>query len=81
VTGPLGAHTRRLVASLRLAELREPSRVSASLRYASTPAHGAALRFAGLEDEGYRFHDLRHTCVSRLVAAGADNTATRFDLS
>jgi len=31
-----------------------------------------ALRLAGLEDEGYRFHDLRHTCVSRLVAAGAD---------
>jgi integrase len=31
-----------------------------------------ALRTAGLEGEGYRFHDLRHTCVSRLVAAGAD---------
>jgi integrase len=31
-----------------------------------------ALRRAGLENEGYRFHDLRHTCVSRLVAAGAD---------
>ena len=31
-----------------------------------------ALRRAGLESAGYRFHDLRHTCVSRLVAAGAD---------
>jgi integrase len=31
-----------------------------------------ALRLAGLEDARYRFHDLRHTCVSRLVAAGAD---------
>jgi integrase len=31
-----------------------------------------AIRLAGLEAEGYRFHDLRHTCVSRLVAAGAD---------
>jgi integrase len=31
-----------------------------------------ALRLAGLDGEGYRFHDLRHTCVSRLVAAGAD---------
>lgn len=31
-----------------------------------------AVRLAGLESEGYRFHDLRHTCVSRLVAAGAD---------
>src|SRR5207248_6001849 len=31
-----------------------------------------AIRHAGLEDQGYRFHDLRHTCVSRLVAAGAD---------
>jgi integrase len=31
-----------------------------------------ALRLAGLEEDGYRFHDLRHTCVSRLVAAGAD---------
>jgi integrase len=31
-----------------------------------------ALRRAGLENKGYRFHDLRHTCVSRLVAAGAD---------
>ena len=31
-----------------------------------------ALRRAGLEGEDYRFHDLRHTCVSRLVAAGAD---------
>ncbi len=31
-----------------------------------------ALDHAGLGDAGYRFHDLRHTCVSRLVAAGAD---------
>jgi integrase len=31
-----------------------------------------ALRLAGLIEERYRFHDLRHTCVSRLVAAGAD---------
>lgn len=31
-----------------------------------------ALDRAGLCDAGYRFHDLRHTCVSRLVAAGAD---------
>jgi integrase len=31
-----------------------------------------ALESAGLRDAGYRFHDLRHTCVSRLVAAGAD---------
>jgi integrase len=31
-----------------------------------------ALECAGLRDAGYRFHDLRHTCVSRLVAAGAD---------
>jgi integrase len=31
-----------------------------------------ALRLAGLDGERYRFHDLRHTCVSRLVAAGAD---------
>ncbi|MDQ3858467.1 MAG: site-specific integrase [Actinomycetota bacterium] len=31
-----------------------------------------ALQLAGLKGEDYRFHDLRHTCVSRLVAAGAD---------
>jgi integrase len=31
-----------------------------------------AVRRAGLAAEGYRFHDLRHTCVSRLVGAGAD---------
>jgi integrase len=30
------------------------------------------LKRAGLADGGYRFHDLRHTCLSRLVAAGAD---------
>jgi integrase len=31
-----------------------------------------ALAHAGLRECGYRFHDVRHTCVSRLVAAGAD---------
>jgi len=31
-----------------------------------------ALERAGVADEAYRFHDLRNTCVSRLVAAGAD---------
>jgi integrase len=31
-----------------------------------------ALEHAGLAHLRYRFHDLRHTCVSRLVAAGAD---------
>jgi integrase len=31
-----------------------------------------ALERAGLAEARYRFHDLRHTCVSRLVAAGAD---------
>jgi integrase len=31
-----------------------------------------ALQLAGLDGESYRFHDLRHTCVSRLVGAGAD---------
>jgi integrase len=31
-----------------------------------------ALEHAGVAHHGYRFHDLRHTCVSRLVAAGAD---------
>jgi integrase len=31
-----------------------------------------ALERAGLAAFGYRFHDLRHTCVSRLVGAGAD---------
>jgi integrase len=30
------------------------------------------LENAELAEHGYRWHDLRHTCVSRLVAAGAD---------
>jgi integrase len=46
-----------------------------------TPLHDSNLRRrvwekglerAGLDGLGYRLHDLRHTCVSRLVAAGAD---------
>jgi integrase len=32
----------------------------------------AALEWAGLTEAGYRFQDLRHTCASSLVAAGAD---------
>jgi integrase len=31
-----------------------------------------ALGHAKLLGHGYRFHDLRHTCLSRLVASGAD---------
>ena len=31
-----------------------------------------ALKEAGLEGLGYRFHDLRHSTVSRLIAQGAD---------
>jgi integrase len=31
-----------------------------------------ALREAKLKGSGYRWHDLRHTCISRLVAEGAD---------
>ncbi|MCY4086437.1 MAG: tyrosine-type recombinase/integrase, partial [Actinomycetia bacterium] len=31
-----------------------------------------ALKRAGLAEQGYRFHDLRHTAVSRLIAEGAD---------
>jgi integrase len=35
-----------------------------------------AVKHVGLADHNgkpsYRFHDLRHTCISRLVAAGAD---------
>jgi hypothetical protein len=53
--------------------------VFASIR--GTPLHPSnfnrrdwrpALDRAGLAQHGYRFHDLRHTCVSRLIAAGAD---------
>jgi integrase len=47
------------------------SRPSTGRRYTSRTST-AALERAGLADAGYRFHDLRHTCVSRLVAAGAD---------
>jgi integrase len=31
-----------------------------------------ALKEAKLDRSGYRWHDLRHTCISRLVAEGAD---------
>lgn len=31
-----------------------------------------ALRKSKLDDRGYRWHDLRHTAVSRLIAQGAD---------
>lgn len=38
------------------------------------PEHGAiaADERESVAGCGYRIHDLRHTCVSRLVAAGAD---------
>jgi integrase len=35
-------------------------------------ACGSTGRVLEVWRNGYRFHDLRHTCVSRLVAAGAD---------
>jgi integrase len=44
----------------------------ATVSLADQRVWNSALRLAGLEAEGYRFHDLRHTCVSGLVAAGAD---------
>ena len=43
-----------------------PSALAASNRAIVQPA----LEHAELAGLGYRFHDLRHTCVSRLVAAG-----------
>ena len=36
-----------------------------------------ALALAGLDDAGYRFHDLRHTCVSRLVRPALTSNSSR----
>ena len=36
-----------------------------------------ALEKAKLDDRGYRFHDLRHSTVSRLIAQGADITVAQ----
>ena len=60
---PLGAGRARLREGPRHA----PARVELHRR-----VWRPALEHVGLAQLGYRFHDLRHTCVSRLVAAGAD---------
>jgi integrase len=81
---PLFASARSALAetaarALELGRYAPEELVFATLR--GTPLHESnfnrrvwrpALERAGFAGVGYRFHDLRHTCVSRLVAAGAD---------
>ena len=65
----------------RARSLHPDEPVFTTVRGTPTPLHESnvnrriwqpALERAELAGLGYRFHDLRHTCVSRLVAAGAD---------
>ena len=76
----VGVALRELAARAVERDLYAPDElVFATIR--GTPLHESnlnrrvwrpALERAGLAHVGYRFHDLRHTCVSRLVSAGAD---------
>ena len=70
----LAARARRARAlRARGARLRDDARDAAAdveLQSARVAACARARRAS--PSSGYRFHDLRHTCVSRLVAAGAD---------
>ena len=73
------AFTETAARALALGRYAPDELVFATVR--GTPLHESnfnrrvwrpALERAGLAEASYRFHDLRHTCVSRLVAAGAD---------
>ena len=54
------------------ADLRDDSGNPAARVELQSPRLAPGARAGGARRGGYRFHDLRHTCVSRLVAAGAD---------
>ena len=54
------------------ADLRDDSWNAAARVELQSPRLAPGARARGARRGGYRFHDLRHTCVSRLVAAGAD---------